>query len=599
MLREYQQKPVQDAKALLAQSVPTILVAPTGAGKTVMAAEIIADTVAAGGHVLFLAHRKELLKQAKRAAAAHGLDKHPQLTIMGIGRARRHGPDHADLLVIDEAHRAAAKTYRLVLAKYPKAKRLGLTATPERTDGQGLDDIFQSMVQTAGLRELIDGGHLCDFRLLSAKDKDLRELEVMKRKSGDYDKAELGRRMNTPKLVGFIVEHWGEHAMADKRPTIVFAASRLHARSIRDAFRAAGVRAEAVDGLTAGMKRKHALEDLATGRLDVLVSVDLFTEGWDCPPVACVIHARPTLSQILWLQSVGRGLRQHPGKTDLLILDHAGNFDRHGFPDEEREWSLEGEQARKALEREHVKAQRDLEMAELAAALEEKKQRFYTSVQAAKLLSLTRQQVTERLADNAIENMGNQSGALYARDAVERFAELLGRTYSSIEVKQVLGLASRANASAWARVRGIYPVPESRNAINPRFLRSDIDAAIQTEQNSYSASEVAQLLGTMAPQNVCQWYRRNSDKVRRVPVGRRTRYIKSDIDALVRQHSDVYSVAECATLLQVKKGSVINTLNSHGIQPCVALTHCKAGFSKVEVDVLAEHYTNPRRPKAA
>lgn len=136
---------------------------------------------------------------------------------------------------------------------------------------------------------------------MSAKDTDLRELERLRRKAGDYDQGELGRAMNTPKLVGYIVEHWGEHAMAENRPTIVFATSRLHARSIRDAFRGAGVVAEAVDGQTPRVARKRALKDLAEGRLKVLVSVDLFTEGWDCPPVSCVVHARPTLSLTLWL----------------------------------------------------------------------------------------------------------------------------------------------------------------------------------------------------------------------------------------------------------------------------------------------------------
>lgn len=292
----------------------------------------------------FIAHRRELVTQMRHACSR-------RVVATTLPRALQSSPARVDLFGIDEAHRAAASSYRTLMDRYPRAVRFGLTATPVRADGRGLSDVFDELVECATTRELIDQGRLVPYRAYEAPDEALRQLAWMKRSGGDYSISELGALMDQPRLVGDVVREYCERSAG--RKAIAFAVNVKHSIHMAKAFRTAGVRAEHLDGAASESHRDRVLADLANGEIDVLCNVNLFTEGWDCPKVSCVIMARPTVSVALYLQSVGRGLRTSPDKQDLIVLDHAGNMQRHGYPDVEREWALESDVDRAArLDRE-------------------------------------------------------------------------------------------------------------------------------------------------------------------------------------------------------------------------------------------------------
>jgi DNA repair protein RadD len=172
-------------------------------------------------------------------------------------------------------------------------------------------------------------------RIYAPADPDLRGIKTA---HGDYVESDLAKRMNRPDLVGGIVEHWLR--LASDRPTVVFATGVAHSVAIRNDFRDAGVMAEHIDGTTPADERDAILRGLAEGKVDVVSNAMVLTEGWDCPAASCAVLARPTRQLGLYLQMVGRVLRPAPGKTDALILDHAGAVFQHGFPGDQIHWTL-------------------------------------------------------------------------------------------------------------------------------------------------------------------------------------------------------------------------------------------------------------------
>jgi len=358
----HQGEAVERVLRVLSSNNPTVLVAPTGAGKTVMAAAIAGHF----GRVLWVAHRIELINQAEAEVANN-------VQVMSILSALRRGPKRIDLLIIDEAHRGMASTYRALIDKYRNVPILGLTATPQRTDGQGLCDIFSEIVQCSNVKELVESGYLVPYRAFEAPDEALRQIEKVRKRRGDFEQSAVSRVMCQPRLVGDVVFEYKRHALG--RKAIVFAVGVRHSRLLRNAFLAAGIRAAHLDGKATPQFRADRLADLRDGRIDVLCNVNLFTEGWDCPPASCVIMARPTLSLTLYLQCVGRGMRVCEGKDNLVILDHAGNISRHGYPDDERYWQLESERQRQKREAEVTELDRLLSLGfdSIEAELEEKR----------------------------------------------------------------------------------------------------------------------------------------------------------------------------------------------------------------------------------
>ncbi len=318
---------------------------------TILASSIIESAVKRGSHVLFLAHRKELIDQASRKLDDFGIDhgvimaKHWRrrpaalVQVASVQTLRRRDLPAADLVIIDEAHLSIAKTYTDILAAYPKAVVLGLTATPMRADGKPLSAIYHDIVAVSSVPQLIRMGFLVRPRHYAPSRPDLTKIGL---KGGDYEETALAAAVDKPDLVGHIVEHW--KAAAAGRTTAVFAVNIAHSQHIVAQFRAAGIAAEHVDGMTPKHLREAILDRFASGETTVVSSVGIMTEGYDNPRISAIVLARPTLSLALYLQMAGRGLRIHPEteKQDCIILDHAGCAYAHGFADEEREWSLDG-----------------------------------------------------------------------------------------------------------------------------------------------------------------------------------------------------------------------------------------------------------------
>jgi DNA repair protein RadD len=331
-----------------------IVVAPTGAGKTVIAAEMVAEATRAGQRVLFLAHRRELVQQASAKLFSAGIDH----GIIQAGFSPRPGEPvqvasiqtlharamrtakidlpEAALVIVDEAHHARARTYQLLLDAYPDAVIVGLTATPCRGDGRGLGSTFEVMVECPPVAELIASGFLVATKVYAPERPDLSGVRVER---GDYVENQLAERMNDRRLIGDIVATW--HRRAERRKTVAFATSVAHSLSLRDEFRASGVAAEHIDGSTPTAERDDILRRLSSGAVDLVTNCMVLTEGWDQPDVGCLVLARPTKQMGLYRQMIGRGMRQAPGKSDVLILDHAGAVFEHGFAEEPVTWTLD------------------------------------------------------------------------------------------------------------------------------------------------------------------------------------------------------------------------------------------------------------------
>lgn len=349
--RPYQETAIQAARTRIAKGVKRVLLnAPTGAGKTVIAAGVVQLAIAKGKKVLFLAHRRELIEQTVAKLVEGGVlnfgvimagnrlnNAAAPVQVASIQTLIRRELPEADLIFIDEAHRAASRSYLSVLANYPGAAVLGLSATPERLDGKGLDDIFDDMVVVETVPNLIGQGFLVRPTCYVGPTADLSGVKI---KRGDYDETQLAEAMDKPKLVGDIVANWKRLA-AGKR-TAVFATGVEHARHITQEFSAAGVSAATVTGETPIAEREAIISDWRSGYIQVVTNVFVFVEGFDMPEMECVILARPTKSVSLYLQAVGRVMRPAVGKAGALVLDHAGCCQLHGAPHIEREWTLEG-----------------------------------------------------------------------------------------------------------------------------------------------------------------------------------------------------------------------------------------------------------------
>lgn len=342
-LRRYQEDACQAVKeAAETGTNRSLITMPTGTGKTVAFAKVIDDHLAAGGtRAVVLAHREELLDQAKEklervcprlqvsVEAAErrsgAMDDVVVASVQTVGRPKSERLQQlrgADMLIVDEAHHAAAASYQVVmeaLGCYDGACRtVGVTATPKRLDNKPLfghrEAVFEREVFRYELRDAIEDGYLCDIR--GFKVESAVDLSKVKTRGGDYAQGQLQRVVDTELRNSIAIAAW--HDIARDRKTLVFCSGVEHAYHVAEQFAHAGVTAAALDGSTDKEERRAILERFRAGDLQVLCNVEVLTEGFDVPDVDCVVMLRPTQSWGLYCQMVGRGTRTLPGVIDSL-----------------------------------------------------------------------------------------------------------------------------------------------------------------------------------------------------------------------------------------------------------------------------------------
>lgn len=243
--------------------------------------------------------------------------------------------------VTGNCHNSISKTRKHILDAYKdKALILGLTATPCRSDGKGLDAVYDSIIPCSSISELTKMGHLVPIQYFGSNSlPDLQDIPMV---AGDYNQKILGKRVDKQKLVGDILENWLR--IAPDRPTIVFATNVKHSRNIQETFSRNGISCEHIDAHTPAEERAAIIKRSESGETQILTNVAVFDQGFDAPWISCVILAKPTKSLARYIQTAGRGSRPHPGKKDCIIIDHAGTVNRHGFLDQHIEWTLSGKE---------------------------------------------------------------------------------------------------------------------------------------------------------------------------------------------------------------------------------------------------------------
>lgn len=344
-LRPYQQNGIDEIRDSFAVANRRVLYQlPTGGGKSKVLSHIVKSAYDKGSRVMMLAHRKELIYQLRGHVegeglqagvimAGHDFTSH-RIQVASIQTLTRrlgyplwdNSEWHPQLILTDECHHAKAASYQSVYNRFPNARLLGVTATPIRTDGKGLGDVFDDMVCGPQIHELVSAGFLCSPKYFCSGN--VMGDRKVGRVAGDYNKRELGQAVSETRLEGNLVREWFAHA--EGLQTIVFAVNVEHSQRIVNEYLAVNVPAAHLDHHSSPEHRAQVLADFAVGKIKILSNVGLVTEGFDVPATACVQLARPTQSLGLYYQMVGRALRTAPDKPEAIILDHAGCYLAHG-----------------------------------------------------------------------------------------------------------------------------------------------------------------------------------------------------------------------------------------------------------------------------
>ena len=345
---------------------------PMGTGKTHLMAEVIRERMAGG--VLIVAHRIELIAQISETldkfGVPHGIIDRTTKDIEQVVQENRVVVASIQTLarrtatqglapvcsfatvIVDEAHHAVAKTYRMLWERWPVAKFLGLTATPCRLNETGFTDLFDTLLQSYSIQEFIDRGWLSDFEYISVTPDNMlvEQIAGLKKRGvdGDYQTKEMATVMDSTESIAHLYQSYEQYAKGKKG--IVYAINREHAQHMAAYYKDKGVNCEVIDAETPAEERARIIKAYKTARwgqapsnsspCDVLINVDIFSEGFDCPEVEFIQLARPTLSLSKYLQQVGRGMRINSKKAYVMILDQVGMYQTFGMPTVERDWSL-------------------------------------------------------------------------------------------------------------------------------------------------------------------------------------------------------------------------------------------------------------------
>ena len=371
-LRDYQQK-AKDEIFSKWNDVDNILYQmPTGTGKTRLFTSIIRDINVWGlrnGHrqkILIVAHRSELIDQIDRSLKKYHI---PHGIIAGTQKEKRdlsqpvqvasiqtitHGANEniarnldIDFIIIDEAHHAVAHSYTKLWHLYPDSKKLGVTATPWRMNNEGFRMNFDAFIPSMPIKDFLNQGWLSPYTYYSIplnssikkSIESINEFDI----EGDYKVTALERNMDNDHIRAQLLDSYKKLALGKKG--IIYSISRTHSEHICLQYQSAGIRIVSIDSMTPARKREMLVDDFKSGKIDIIVNVDIFSEGFDCPDIEFIQLARPTKSLVKYVQQVGRGLRKN-GEKKCIILDNVGLYSSFGLPDEDRKWDVyfEGEQ---------------------------------------------------------------------------------------------------------------------------------------------------------------------------------------------------------------------------------------------------------------
>lgn len=327
-----------------------IVVSPTGSGKTATFCYIAHRTSKANNRVLILVHRSELVLQTSETLNKFGVDhgiiqagikpdpaKLVQIAMVQTISRRLSSTTPPNLIITDECHHSAANQYKAILTAFPEATSIGFTATPVRLDGKGLSEYFGKILIGQTVEWLMNNNFLVRPKYYAPPVQAI--LDGIKKRAGDYASDQLAAAMDKPTVTGDAVAHYKR--ICPESRAIVFCVNISHAEHVAAEFQSNGINSGIIHGGLKPDERKKIVQDLTSGQIKVMTSVDVVSEGFDLPAAEVAILLRPTTSLGLHLQQIGRVLRPSDGKKSI-ILDHVGNLRRHGLAEDEREWSLNG-----------------------------------------------------------------------------------------------------------------------------------------------------------------------------------------------------------------------------------------------------------------
>jgi superfamily II DNA or RNA helicase len=338
-LREHQEDALRALERMRAEGKTIALLEhATGAGKTVTA---ITDARRLGGRTLWLVHRRDLVAQTQREfqrlwpeaetgryyGGTHETDADNLVAAIQsvVDQLDEFGPKEFAYLVIDEAHHAAAETYRRILEHFKPRFILGLTATAERADGQNLLELFRDCAHRLTLQEAVERGELVPIRCVRVKTN--VDLSRVRYNQVQYNRQDIEQAIAIPARDRLIVDTYVEHV--PNRKAVAFAVNVRHGEALAEEFQRRGIPAKSVSGRMSSREREQILHDFQEGKLRVLCACDILNEGWDCPNIEVLLMARPTLSRVIYLQQLGRGTRKAAGKECLIVFDFVDNASRY------------------------------------------------------------------------------------------------------------------------------------------------------------------------------------------------------------------------------------------------------------------------------
>lgn len=451
---------------------------PTGTGKTRLFTSLIRDLSLASLQenrrkgILIIAHRTELIEQIDESLNKYRI---PHGIIAGAFKDRRdfllpvqvasiqtitHPSNrqlaeafHADFIIIDEAHHATAQSYTKLWNYYPESKKLGVTATPWRMDGRGFKGNFDTLIPSMPIKEFLEKGWLAPYKYYSVPiDSTIRSsIESINEFGidGDYKTSALEQVVDTRRIRAQLLDSYFEFVKGKKG--IIYSISRKHSKHICSQFLDAGIKIADIDSETPAHLRKRLVQNFKNGDLDIIVNVDIFSEGFDCPDLEFVQLARPTRSLVKYIQQVGRGLRRN-GDKQCLILDNVGMYGRFGLPDDNRPWEqyFEGgpsssiRQLRNKTDRDNLGLRTSCER-DLSEGLDEMKLIQQVDIETESgIMVILRQEDT----DESLDNIEVRSSTIYAKyNIVETNEEYFIENIRNNKRQLLCGLSGRKSIS--------------------------------------------------------------------------------------------------------------------------------------------------------